>query len=817
MSNEKILLPRDFYAMLDKHVVGQEHAKHVLGAAAYVHTSPTREKSPRVLIMGPSGTGKTALAKALAKEINAPFVFVNATEYSQTGYVGKDISNLANEINKAVIDFKSKGNKKVSDDSSENKKPNFDLPDLKFSNSNDHVDIFNTALEDEYAPLLNYRANFESIFRLFNFSKNELACIETKVPAKINRKKFTKILKDYATNHLKVFGEETCVEENTDKKYLAHKELIDAVKNNESLDELSEKYLKIFYTYFKFLLNNYSSFKNGDISTLHQKWFNSEMYYKMILNVVNACPINISLTKRVTMPQQLVTLYEEGKLETGFKKFIDFFKGLYLGHIEEKEPNALAMFSILVIYWANYFLKKNLFTFAIYLRSANIGVEMDITGGHIYEIIEDNKINVDEIFDNINSSFNKFLPSKENWFFDFHQLMGLNLPPTPLSLPTKPSEATVSKLKNSIKKHLNFYNENLQMDLIDDIFNSLFDLINYLIFSNKSFYFKPEDILKLPEIFWFFANPKEDEIKKELKRENFQLASIKTIAKHELTKKASILMRPSNDNEIKRRIIRAEWLYQKLIPFFEIMVPDYLEKRKAIIEYRKQRFSILSFFKLTNIKEGNKATKEDETKDSNVDAIVFIDEFDKIAIVDDKKDNVSSIGVQRDLLGVLDGTILKSEGNILKKIDDTPVDTSRILFICAGAFMYTSMDGIIDELKGRFTLITKTRHLNKEEYRQLIPKEIEFFNLNLNTSKINCSFVFTDEIINLILETTFELNKKENLGVRRLKSIFQMLAGEKAFLIDYDKTIVIDRSDIENVRDAILNTSSTKLNQIGFV
>ena len=92
--------------------------------------------------------------------------------------------------------------------------------------------------------------------------------------------------------------------------------------------------------------------------------------------------------------------------------------------------------------------------------------------------------------------------------------------------------------------------------------------------------------------------------------------------------------------------------------------------------------------------------------------------------------------------------------------------------------------------------------------------EIEFFNLNLNTSKINCSFVFTDEIIDLILETTFELNKKENLGVRRLKSIFQMLAGEKAFLIDYDKTIVIDRSDIENVRDAILKTSSTKLNQI---
>jgi hypothetical protein len=60
------------------------------------------------------------------------------------------------------------------------------------------------------------------------------------------------------------------------------------------------------------------------------------------------------------VPQQLVTLYEEGKLETGFKKFIDFFKGLYLGHIEEKEPNALAMFSILVIYWANYFLKKKI-------------------------------------------------------------------------------------------------------------------------------------------------------------------------------------------------------------------------------------------------------------------------------------------------------------------------------------------------------------------------------------------------------------------------------------------------------------------------
>ena len=816
MSNEKILLPRDFYAMLDKHVVGQEHAKHVLGAAAYVHTSPTREKSPRVLIMGPSGTGKTALAKALAKEINAPFVFVNATEYSQTGYVGKDISSLANEINKVITEFKSKDIKKVLDKSLKNNKPNFNLPDLKFIDTNDIIDIFNNAIKKENAPLLNLTANIECLFNLFKFSENEFTYDEIKIPKKINKTDFTEILKDYAEVVLNRHKENDANGYNT-KQYTAHKELIDAVKNNEDLNELSEKYLKIFYTYFKFLIRFYPFLKSGDINTLNQKLFKSELFCKMILNILNiGIPFFPHVINNFPVPKELIEFYKGDELEPEFKKFIDSVKKVYKFKINDKLETLNDESAIKTIYWTNYFLKKNLFVFSVYLKCTNVPLKKEINSFNIYDLIDKHNLPIDEIIDGLKTGFDKLMPLTDEWYTVFGLLFGMTLRPTSLVPTNEPSDNISSKLKNSLDKYFKIYTESSHHVLVNLIFTCFYEMINYLIFSNKSFYFEPEDILKLPEFFWFFANPKEDEIKKKLKSRKFQLGGIKSVAKLEVIK-GRILILPANDNEIKRKIIRAEWLYQKLTPFFEIMIPDYLEKRKAIIEHKNKPLSFLSILKSIGIEETDETIKENKTKEPSVDAIVFIDEFDKIAIVDDKKDNVSSIGVQRDLLGVLDGTILKSEANIMKKIDDTPIDTSRILFICAGAFMYTSMDGIIDELKGRFTLITKTGHLNKEEYRKLVPKEIEFFNLNLNTSKINCSFVFTDEIIDLILETTFELNKKENLGVRRLKSIFQMLAGEKAFLIDYDKTIIITRSDIENVRDAILKTSSTKINQIGFV
>jgi ATP-dependent Clp protease ATP-binding subunit ClpX len=97
--------PKELKAHLDQYVVGQDEAKKVLSVAVYNHykriTSPTEttpdevemEKS-NILMVGPSGTGKTLLARTLAKKLKVPFAIADATTLTEAGYVGEDVENI---------------------------------------------------------------------------------------------------------------------------------------------------------------------------------------------------------------------------------------------------------------------------------------------------------------------------------------------------------------------------------------------------------------------------------------------------------------------------------------------------------------------------------------------------------------------------------------------------------------------------------------------------------------------------------------------------------------------------------------------------
>ncbi len=102
-SGTQIPKPHEIKASLDAYVIGQEHAKKVLSVAVYNHykrieanigSDDVELQKSNVLLIGPTGSGKTLLAQTLAKLLNVPFTIVDATTLTEAGYVGEDVENI---------------------------------------------------------------------------------------------------------------------------------------------------------------------------------------------------------------------------------------------------------------------------------------------------------------------------------------------------------------------------------------------------------------------------------------------------------------------------------------------------------------------------------------------------------------------------------------------------------------------------------------------------------------------------------------------------------------------------------------------------
>jgi ATP-dependent Clp protease ATP-binding subunit ClpX len=99
---KKLPKPMEIKAALDEYVIGQERAKQVLSVAVYNHYKRIYLKSPddveinksNVLMLGPTGVGKTLLASTLAKILDVPFAIADATTLTEAGYVGEDVENI---------------------------------------------------------------------------------------------------------------------------------------------------------------------------------------------------------------------------------------------------------------------------------------------------------------------------------------------------------------------------------------------------------------------------------------------------------------------------------------------------------------------------------------------------------------------------------------------------------------------------------------------------------------------------------------------------------------------------------------------------
>ncbi len=101
---EELPKPREIYEFLNDYVIGQEQAKKILSVAVYNHykriqTDPRRDgevelQKSNILLLGPTGCGKTLLAQTLAKMLNVPFAIADATALTEAGYVGEDVENI---------------------------------------------------------------------------------------------------------------------------------------------------------------------------------------------------------------------------------------------------------------------------------------------------------------------------------------------------------------------------------------------------------------------------------------------------------------------------------------------------------------------------------------------------------------------------------------------------------------------------------------------------------------------------------------------------------------------------------------------------
>ena len=104
LENNKVPKPKEIKKVLDDYVIGQEDAKKTLSVAVYNHYKRINNKKnldgdvdiqkSNILLLGPTGSGKTLLAQTLAKVLNVPFAIADATTLTEAGYVGEDVENI---------------------------------------------------------------------------------------------------------------------------------------------------------------------------------------------------------------------------------------------------------------------------------------------------------------------------------------------------------------------------------------------------------------------------------------------------------------------------------------------------------------------------------------------------------------------------------------------------------------------------------------------------------------------------------------------------------------------------------------------------
>ena len=198
---------------------------------------------------------------------------------------------------------------------------------------------------------------------------------------------------------------------------------------------------------------------------------------------------------------------------------------------------------------------------------------------------------------------------------------------------------------------------------------------------------------------------------------------------------------------------------------------------------KKRKLTVKEALKVIENEEAEKLIDMDEVQSLAIKrvenfGIVFIDEIDKVASKSSSKSgpDVSREGVQRDLLPIVEGTVVSTKYG--------PVRTDHILFIAAGAFHLAKPSDLIPELQGRFPIRVELKPLTKEDFVRILtePKNALIKQYKALMSTEGVELEFTQDAIEEIARLAEEVNEKtENIGARRLHTILEKIMEDYSF------------------------------------
>lgn len=220
---------------------------------------------------------------------------------------------------------------------------------------------------------------------------------------------------------------------------------------------------------------------------------------------------------------------------------------------------------------------------------------------------------------------------------------------------------------------------------------------------------------------------------------------------------------------------------------FSNIMPGKTKKRKVTIEKAKKILTEEEAEKLVDFED----VKQEAINLAEQEGIIFLDEIDKIASSGGGHGpDVSREGVQRDILPIVEGSVVKTKyGN---------VKTDHILFIAAGAFHVSKPEDLIPELQGRFPVRVKLESLSEKDLERILTEPesslIKQYTAMIAVDGINLEF--TEDGVQEIAKMAYILNEEsENIGARRLHTMMERLLSD----VMYEgsdlatKDIVIDK------------------------
>jgi ATP-dependent HslUV protease ATP-binding subunit HslU len=210
----------------------------------------------------------------------------------------------------------------------------------------------------------------------------------------------------------------------------------------------------------------------------------------------------------------------------------------------------------------------------------------------------------------------------------------------------------------------------------------------------------------------------------------------------------------------------------------DILGKTFGEKRREVKLTVKESLEILTTEESDNLLDLEKITKEAiELVENN--GIVFLDEIDKICARsgnDHRGGDVSREGVQRDLLPLIEGTVVHTKHGSLK--------TDHILFIASGAFHLAKPSDLLPELQGRLPIRVELKPLSRNDLVRIMTEPeaslIKQYKALLSTEEVTLDFL--PEAIDTIADLAAEINRGvENIGARRLHTVLEKLLEEISF------------------------------------